>query len=126
MTEYLSAMAVLGYMGVIFYLSSIPGTGITLPAPDYIMHSLAFGGFSVLLTLFLSHQIPWPGSVPYSIFLTFLFALSDEAHQFFVPFRSPDWRDILADAVGALAAQAVLTGVIRLYSCLQSKSSPTR
>lgn len=126
LTEYLSALAVLGYMGLIFYLSSIPGTQITLPAPDYVMHGLAFGGLSLLFTIFLSHQIPWPNSVPFSLFLTLLFALSDEAHQYFVPFRSPDWRDILADLIGAVLAQVILFGVIHLYSYLQSQSSPTR
>lgn len=116
----------MGYMGLIFHLSSIPGTSITLPAPDYILHGLAFGGLSFFFTIFLSHQIPWPKSLPFSLFLTGLFALSDEAHQYFVPFRSPDWRDIMADLIGALIVQGIIIGLIRLYAYLQSQSSPTR
>ena len=36
------------------------------------------------------------------------YALSDEFHQWFVPGRSADWRDVLADGLGAALTLAVL------------------
>ena len=33
---------------------------------------------------------------------------SDEAHQFFVPGRTSDWHDLLADAAGAAAGVALI------------------
>jgi VanZ family protein len=36
--------------------------------------------------------------------LTVLYAISDEWHQFYVPGRYSDVRDVMVDALGALAA----------------------
>lgn len=121
-SEFVFGIAVLGYMGTIFYFSSIPGTALRLPAPDYVLHGLAFGGFSLLVTLFLLHYMKLSHSVFVGLVITLLFALSDEAHQSFVPFRSPDWRDIAADLVGALIVQSVLILLIRSYPYAKSET----
>ncbi len=116
LSEYLSALVLLCYMGLIFYLSSIPGTEITINTPDYILHGLAFGGLGFLFMIFLLHHFKTSQSIFFSLLFTFLFALSDEAHQYFVPFRTPDWRDIFADLVGAMLSTIGLVILIWSFS----------
>ncbi|MCK4259741.1 MAG: VanZ family protein [Halanaerobiales bacterium] len=116
LSEYLSALILLGYMGLIFYLSSIPGSEIHVTTPDYILHGLAFGGLAFLFMVFFLHHLNMRMSIIFSFVLTFLFALSDEAHQYFVPFRTPDWCDIFADLVGAIIFQIGLFILIRVFS----------
>jgi VanZ family protein len=38
-----------------------------------------------------------------TMILCVLYGMTDEIHQCFVPGRSPEWRDWIADAVGSLA-----------------------
>lgn len=123
-SQWTIALFLMGYMGLIFYLSSIPGTEIRVEAPDYLLHGLAFGGLSFLTTLYFIHFLPLKWSMSLSLGFTFLYGLSDEAHQFFVPNRTPDWRDIGADLIGALIVQVGFFILIRLYSYvkLQVKS----
>ena len=44
-----------------------------------------------------------------SVFLTFLYACSDEVHQLFVPGRSGEFLDVLLDSVGALSGCLLYT-----------------
>ena len=44
-----------------------------------------------------------------SVFLTFLYACSDEVHQLFVPGRSGEFLDVLLDSVGALSVCLLYT-----------------
>ena len=55
-----------------------------------------------------------------AVLLTWLYALSDEFHQRYVPGRSAHWRDIFFDWLGALA------GVWLWLRYTQSHSAPLR
>jgi len=96
-------LLLLGWCGVVWYLSDRPdprGTvGIPLELPDWLLHGseYAAGGFlarHALRPLVVS-RLPVP----------FLFccawALLDEWHQSFVPGRDAAFGDVVADAVGA-------------------------
>jgi VanZ family protein len=48
--------------------------------------------------------------------LATLYGVSDEIHQMFVPPRTPDWRDICADAFGALTGAVVVAVAAKLLS----------
>ncbi len=113
-------LALPGYMGLLFYLSSIPGTEITIQTPDYILHALAFGGLSVLfMANILIHtqkdKVNLLKSMIISTILTSFYGLLDEFHQSFVPGRTPDWHDILADLVGAILFQLGLIILLHLF-----------
>ena len=124
--HYLSAVAVIAYMGLIYHLSSIPGSEIHVETPDYILHALAYGGLGMLMTIFLLQNMKqWQGFLA-SFVLVFIFALSDEAHQFFTPMRTPDWRDIVADMIGTLIVQLGIFLVIRLYYLLKTEADTDR
>lgn len=50
-----------------------------------------------------------------AVLIAFLFGISDEVHQYFVPNRSADVMDVVADVVGAtLGATAVAVLLRRL------------
>jgi VanZ family protein len=105
------------WAAVIFALSSIPGRALpSVPALGYdkLLHGLVyavFGGVS-----FLAARSTWTVRAPWLVLGctlgAILYGLSDEYHQRFVPGRSSDLGDVVADAVGgftgALLAAALL------------------
>lgn len=86
----------------IFVLSSIPGRQLGwVFGWDKALHALEYGtlGASYLRALD-------PGGLRARLavvawLLTTLYGVSDEIHQLFTPGRSSDFRDVIADAVGA-------------------------
>jgi len=95
------------YMAGIFYLSSKKGSGLSLPAPDYIMHALLYAGLGVCWRLALSTGLGLPRRR--AIFLVLvvatIYGVTDEWHQSFVPGRSPELSDLVADSAGAVVSQ---------------------
>jgi VanZ family protein len=51
-----------------------------------------------------------------SVFLSFLYGISDEIHQHFVPYRSADLMDVLADMLGGLMG-------VYIYQLIAGKTS---
>lgn len=106
------------WMGVIFALSHQP----TLPYPENVNSMVIstlghVGVYAILATLVwwalgitdVSHR--WRIVIPVAI--AFLYGLTDEWHQSFVPGRTPDVRDIVADTIGAVLAMVVVTWLVR-------------
>jgi VanZ family protein len=104
------------WAAVIFVLSSIPGRAIPAVAIvnfDKIAHTGVYFVFGALCFLALpkspsrtaSTYVLWAGA------LATLYGVSDEIHQLFVPGRSSEVLDVVADCVGgflgALAASAL-------------------
>ena len=97
----------IGIMGLIFSLSGVSGDNIPLPDVvnlDKVLHAGVYGVLAV--TAFFSlpeHRYrarPWKMSLLVVLFC-FLYGVSDEFHQSFVPNRCPSVLDLLADAGGA-------------------------
>lgn len=98
-----------GYMVLIFFLSSREQFIFTLPGnSDKIIHAIAYLPLGLLFYLSLSISGIRKYLLLTASLLAFLYGVSDEVHQFFVPGRDPSFGDILADAVGALTGS--LTG----------------
>lgn len=55
-----------------------------------------------------------------------LYALSDEFHQFFVPGRAADWRDVVVDALGAALAVFLSAKIAHSQNAAQAQSSRVR
>jgi VanZ family protein len=94
----------------IFVFSSIPGTSIpnfSIFSQDKALHAAVFFVFAFLL--YRSFSIPnLSPSRPrraglWTLAVASLYGVFDEVHQLFVTGRSSDYRDVLADVVGALA-----------------------
>jgi len=92
---------------LIFVQSSFPSieSAPELPFSDKMLH---FFAYAVLGALFLrAYQTLRIKSNPIlllilSILSSSLYGISDELHQHFVPSRSAEWMDILADVLGSV------------------------
>jgi VanZ family protein len=99
---------VIAWMALIFILSA----QAQLPTPetrwlDSVLeksaHTFEFAVLAALLMRALAAgvAVPWR-AFGVAVLLAWLYALSDEFHQSFVPGRSDDWMDILFDWLGAV------------------------
>ncbi len=99
-------LLLIGLCGLIFWQSSgpLPPETPSLPGLDKIAHAaiyallawLAARAFATLPYGAYASCIPWAAVV-----FAALYGLSDEVHQSFVPGRSADVWDLVADTVGA-------------------------
>ncbi len=112
------------YMGFIFWMSSGPIVSDTLNSyPDYVLHAL---GYSVLyLLLFWAfHEgvdvTRGRGGYWVPTVVTTLYGISDELHQYFVPGRDSEVKDVAADIAGAMIGIAIILISTRLISPLRA------
>lgn len=86
----------------IYYLSSVPARDIKTTIPDYVVHMIEYGILSLLIYRVVaavhgesvrSHIGTWICAI--------IFGVTDEIHQFFIPGRTPSFRDLSFDALGA-------------------------
>ena len=99
---------VAAYMAAIFYASSLSQPTLP-PGGDKPWHLLAYLGLAVVVVRALAGRLPsriTPRTVVTAIVIAVAYAASDELHQMYVPGRSADVRDLLADAVGVLCGTA--------------------
>ena len=120
----------------IFWLSSqshYPG-GLQLPPPlDKVAHTTVFTLLAWLLDHALQRQLPqWPLYRRHLVVfgLVSFYGLSDELHQRFVPGRSCEFGDWLADSLGAalgiFAASLPLVFTRRLQALSWRRGAPSR
>ena len=92
-------------MGLIFYLSSYP-VAIKVPSFSYSDKLAQIVGYGVLGSLIYvalkkgnvnKHHV-----VTLAFTISFLYGVSDEIHQYFVPWRQGDIFDVMANGIGAL------------------------
>jgi len=99
------------YAGVIFSLSAQSHPEEQLPlfllkdVSDKVLHAVEYG----ILALLCYRAFRWAAgpaaarqAVVLAIVTASVYGLTDEAHQFFVPFRESSWQDWLADTIGAV------------------------
>jgi hypothetical protein len=102
---------VFAYLGLIFYLSGQSQARWAGAYPDYLLHAAEYWVLAILLARALHGGLlrrPTRGQLVATWTLCVLYATSDEIHQYFVPGRSADYRDALADAAGAAIGLASL------------------
>ena len=91
----------------IFLLSSQPTLPSTGNVTDKQAHALAYGSLAFLCLMGLTRW-QWrriAGTAVLTAFvLAVLYGISDEIHQMFVPGRTSELADVLADATGAAIA----------------------
>ena len=115
----LSLVALIGYMTLIFYLSSQPAdvsAGIEIfDIPRIIMHVGEYGILGLLMNLVVTQiSSKNPKSVLYSAAFCSMYGVTDEVHQYFVPTRCFDICDILADTIGGLAGAVFLVILLNM------------
>lgn len=96
-------------MVVIFYFSSRSTTGIGTNETDrfLILKSFHLIEYAILafLLLFAIYK------TKLVIFISYLYAISDEIHQAFVPGRTSRFRDTLIDLIGILIGVFIFTKI---------------
>ena len=87
---------VLAYMAVIFYLSAQSNPPVPGGIPDWMLHGGEYFGFAVVVFRAVSGGLPavvTRARVATTMAMVMTYAISDEVHQLFVPYRTADVRD---------------------------------
>ena len=96
-------------MAAIFYVSSLPQAPLPAGVSDKWAHSAAYLGLAVTIVRALAGGLPRRlsrGVIVAAIAITCAYGATDEWHQRFVPGRTADVDDLIADAIGACAGAA--------------------
>lgn len=104
-------LPVIAYMAMLFGFSSLS----TLPSPPrgfsfYDVHIAAYAGLGALTTRAMAkgfRNVSWR-AVLVGIVIATLYGVSDEYHQRFVPGRSFDVLDMLADLIGSVVGASAV------------------
>lgn len=111
------------WMGVIFALSSLPGSAV----PGKYGSAGHFAVYAVLGALYfvaLRHQRPALRAVMLAVALASAYGVTDEFHQSFVPGRVPDVADWAVDTAGALAGAAFTSALVRQKQACEGPRKP--
>ena len=104
---------VLLQMGLIFFFSSRPSGSAVIekfPLSAPVGHLAGYFILSLLLYRALNRaDIAWSGkAASYTLLIGFLYALSDEFHQLFVPGREAAFGDVAVDTLGIVFLLALV------------------
>jgi VanZ family protein len=95
------------WVGLIYYLSSVPHLDSGWGLWDFILRKIAHMVEYAVLTFLLVRAMnrTWPETARRHVMLwggalSILYAMSDEFHQSFVPGRGPSFHDVLIDGIG--------------------------
>lgn len=103
---------------VIFLFSAMPTKSASqIYWQDFIFkksaHVVEYAILCLLLYRgFLAYKIKSNKAIFFAIFISVLYALSDEYHQSFTPGREPKIRDVGFDTLGSLISMYVVTTII--------------
>ena len=102
---------VIAYMAAIFLVSANPSPPMPARVSDKALHLVAYFGLAALafraVSGGLTAPISWRSTMT-ALVITIGYAITDELHQSFVPGRSADVYDVIADAAGAFLAPIAL------------------
>jgi VanZ family protein len=113
-------MPLIFYWLLILTLTSLPGNDMpNIKIWDKLEHFLAFGGLGFLLHLSLRVQnkfivlkkLPWL----FTILIVACYAAFDELHQLFIPGRSCDINDWIADMIGVTIGVVLMALMIFIF-----------
>ncbi len=108
------------YMMLIFHFSSEsnPMPVVTEHIWDKLLHTSEYAGLAMLFSRALAGEGVSHGRAGVlAVLLTSMYGATDEYHQWFVPMRTADLRDWIADTAGA-AIGALCYAAARLYRFL--------
>jgi VanZ family protein len=94
------------YMALIFHFSSEsdPFPTLTTHVWDKLLHLTEYAGLAFLVCrAFAGEGLSWPAAIALAVVVTSVYGMTDEWHQAFVPSRTSDIHDWLADSLGATA-----------------------
>jgi VanZ family protein len=101
---------VVAYMALIFFASSLSNPPTPTNVSDKSLHFAAYFGLGVLAVRAALGGVParvTRRGATLALLIAIGYGVFDEAHQWFVPGRTADVLDLLADSAGAVAALVV-------------------
>jgi VanZ family protein len=103
---------VLLWMGVIFYFSCLPGKDIPslFPFQDVLFHIIVYTALACLFYRALKNTYTQLGLLKlifFTVAFGFIYGLSDEFHQSFVPGRSACAFDLFIDTIGSFMGSLI-------------------
>jgi VanZ family protein len=111
------------YAALIFWLSSQPNPlpALSLRISDKLGHLVEYAGLAALVTLGLggAGAGAWTGAL-WAVVIGSAYGLTDEIHQAFVPNRSADVVDWVADTAGAALGAALAVAFLRRWKARAS------
>ena len=126
--KYLINIPLIIYWLILFILTSLPGKeAITIGVNDKIEHFGAYGLLSAILYLNLLFQekfklfSKYPAT--FTLIVASLYGMVDELHQLFVPGRSADVRDWLADFIGAVLGVIIIRIILQKIKQIEDKKA---
>jgi VanZ family protein len=127
-TRLLFLALAIAWAGAIFYLSSKSSihTPTLFPGQDKLFHLIAFGvlAFFSLGALRPAASGYHSAQVWLTVVLVTLYGLLDEFHQYYVPGRTVEFYDILADASGGLLGAWSMYYLVRMLASRSTVSPP--
>lgn len=127
--KYLIDFSLIIYWLILFTLTSLP-SGIALETHDVsdkVLHFGAYGLLSVFLYLNLTFQNKFKLLKDYPAIFTVciasIYGLFDEIHQMFVPGRSAEFLDWMADLSGSLTAVFITKYLLEQLKKLETEKS---
>ena len=128
--RYLFLALAIAWAGVIFHLSSQSSidTPSLFPGQDKLFHMMAFGvlGFLFMGSMKTTASGYRTGQVWLVVVVVVLYGLLDEFHQYFVPGRTVEIYDALADAAGALLGAWSMYYLVKILGkSSRMRSAPT-
>jgi len=97
------------YMAMIFFISALPSAPLPEEVSDKTGHLAAYVVLGVLSVRAVGGGLPCRVTVPIACLALAIasgYGAFDEGHQWFVPGRSAETSDLVADAIGAVAGAA--------------------
>jgi VanZ family protein len=100
MNKIIRFLPAIFWMGIIFYFSSRSTSSVPISYQYQFLffkslHLIEYGILGILLFYALS-------SLPFTLLIAYLYALSDEIHQYFIPGRGSKFTDTLFDLAGII------------------------
>ena len=103
LTDYLKILPAIVIAIIIFYFSSLSNPLPAVPPGppslidiNVLLHICEFAGFSFFVAFGYFNKF----NVKYTVLFTVIYAILDEVHQYFVPYRYFDIFDIFIDIIG--------------------------
>lgn len=127
--RYFIHLPLIIYWIILFILTSLP-TGLaieTRDVSDKLLHFGAYGLLSVLLHLNMYFQNKFirlkNSPATFTLVIASIYGLIDEIHQMFVPGRSAEFLDWVADFSGSLLAVLITGYIINRFKQIEIEKS---
>lgn len=119
----------IAYMAVIFYESSLTDAPLPGGMSDKVAHAMGYAVLGGLVARAVAGGFLLPLSLVSALLsavISVVYGATDEWHQRFVPGRTADIRDLLADTIGAVAAVGIAWACGILWPRLAGRRAPSR